>query len=226
MWKPHWGKNMYDEVFQIRCTGPVLRKLEREGKIGDVVMDIGSGSSPVAAWLRTEPKIITIDIGGKFKPIERVLHLEEDIEKASDESSFRLKSAIMKISEFLEIDPRAETSGEKIDTMIFSQILNYVDFRRTLGAFSNYLKQGGRMIIINKPGRGEKEFPGYFSEKGVKNNGELLDFVNKEGFEIELNLMPWKDEEREKDGEEMLVLVVRKMLKDERRDKDPQFLQG
>lgn len=225
MWKPHWGKNMYDEVFQIRCTGPVLRKLEREGKIGDVVMDIGSGNSPVAAWLRTDPKIITVDVGGKFKPIERVLHLEEDAEKASDESSFRLKSAIVKISEFLEVDLKVEMSKEKIDTMIFSQILNYVDFRRTLGAFSNYLKQGGRMIIINKPGRGEVEFPGYFSEKGVKNNTELFDFLKGKGFEIELNLTPWKEGEKEKDGEEMLVLVARKMSRDEQRDKDPQFLQ-
>ena len=45
-----------------------------------------------------------------------------------------------------------------MDTIVFSDTLNYVDFRKVLNEFANYLKPEGRIIVLNFPYRGNTSY--------------------------------------------------------------------
>jgi hypothetical protein len=54
---------------------------------------------------------------------------------------------------------------ERADTIVYSDILNYVDFRKVLSGFAKYLKPDGRIIVLNLPHRGNRSL---FSDKVLK----------------------------------------------------------
>jgi predicted RNA-binding protein associated with RNAse of E/G family len=82
--------------------------------------------------------------------------------------SFR--KAILRVCAFLGINPKTEGTSERADTIVFSDTLNYVDFRKVLSAVAKYLKPDGRIIILNLPYRGNRSL---FSDKGLKDNRQL-----------------------------------------------------
>ncbi len=91
--------------------------------------------------------------------------------------------------------------------MVFADLLNYVDFRKVLRGFGNYLKPGGRMVIVNLPMRGNQSL---FSDKGLKDNRELYEFLQEHRFEIEHKSFPCRDPKATDEAEELIVLVARK----------------
>jgi hypothetical protein len=72
---------------------------------------------------------------------------------------------------FLEIDPKLGEKIDRADTMVLSDTLNYVDFRKVLSGFVTYLKPDGRLIILNLPHRGNQLL---FSDQGPKQSRSRL----------------------------------------------------
>lgn len=178
-WQEHWGKGKYHPEIRTTNIEPYLEKLDSKGKIGMVVVDVGSGKFPVSEILKKENrKIVNLDIEAKDEESEGSLYLKADA--GDDPSSLSFLRKLNKISKYLNIDPRE--SKEAVDSFIFSSLLNYVDFKTVIKNAGTYLKPGGRIIIFNKPGWGEKQL---FSAKGVKNNNDLFDYLEENGYTIE-----------------------------------------
>lgn len=93
------------------------------------------------------------------------------------------------------------------DLVLYSEVLAYVDFRRTMKWFDGYLKPGGFVLIVNKPGRG---FASVFSEDGVKGNRELTDYLFSDlGYDELFTRYPWGQYDDDKD---MLIIAGQKPL--------------
>jgi hypothetical protein len=121
--------------------------------------------------------------------------------------SFR--KAILRVCAFLEINPKTEAKTERADTIVFSDTLNYVDFRKVLNGFAKYLKPDGRIIVLNFPYRGNRLL---FSDKGLKDNRELYAFLEEHHFEIEHKAFPKRPRNETDESEELIVLVARKCV--------------
>lgn len=209
-WREKWG-NTYDRDFKHRVMGDLLERMAIKGKIGQVVLDVGSGKDPVSKLIPEPKKVITIDVGGALALPGNNLHLQYDFEYFSRRIEPASTKAIDEIAKFLNREPQAIRQDPWADTVIMSDILNYVPYETALGASSELLRPGGRIVIFNKPGRGYKT--DLFSEKGLKSNSELFQEVERNALEIEYRDFPWEmPGEEEFRDETMLILVARKML--------------
>jgi hypothetical protein len=94
-----------------------------------------------------------------------------------------------------------------VDTIVVSDTLNYLDFRRVLGGFAEHVKPGGRLIVFNLPYRGNRSL---VSGRGLKDNRELYSFLEECRFEIEYKDFPKRSRNVKHESEELLVLVARK----------------
>lgn len=63
-WEKHWGMS-YDESSKREYLSPIFNELEARDKIGEVVLDVGSGSRSVAEYLSCTHKLISLDIAGQ-----------------------------------------------------------------------------------------------------------------------------------------------------------------
>ena len=52
-WQEYWGETYGTELKQ-RLLKPVFDKLETEEKVGNLIIDVGSGASPVTQLLKTK----------------------------------------------------------------------------------------------------------------------------------------------------------------------------
>jgi hypothetical protein len=107
----------------------------------------------------------------------------------------------------LKIDLRTDTEIQRVDTMVISDTLNYVDFRKVLSGLASYLKPNGRIIVLNLPYRGNQSL---FSDRGLKDNRELYPALEELGFEIEHKSFPKRPRNETDESEELIVLVARK----------------
>jgi hypothetical protein len=207
-WDSNWGES-YSAELKRRLLGPVFERLESENGVGDLVVDIGSGAQPVSKSLpmRTGRRFILLDIAAKSGVVGDSLHLRADVESVARSQSLSSRKAIVRICRFLGRNSRAAANPEIATTLIFSDILNYVDFRRVIGGAAKFLRPGGRVIITNLPARGIRE---EFSPNGLKTNESLYPFLEDAGFEIESKEFPCRPEGATDESEELIVLVARK----------------
>ena len=217
-WRKGYTQLDYEGWEKFKVLGPLLGELQDEGKIGELVVDVGSAYLPISQHIPGKHTLITIDYAGRATtasmPILHAdtVHIPYDAQNVARQGSFDNKKALVKVAKLLGTDPRNTRNAECADTMLFSEILNYVDFRSTLLGFSRYLKPGGRFIIFNMPGRGYGE---RFAEKGVKNNTELRDFLTENGFAIEKAVFPRHVRPDDWDDSGMVFLVARKKVEGE-----------
>ena len=127
----------------------------------------GSGASPVTQLLKTKPgrKRVCVDIAADNGVSLDELRIRLDAEKVGQFGALSFRKAILRVCAFLEINPEIEEKTERTDTIVFSDTLNYVDFRKVLNGFAKYLKPDGRIIVLNLPHRGNRSL---FSDKGLK----------------------------------------------------------
>ncbi len=182
-WDQRWNYNLRSKAVMLL---PRFRALDNEGKIGDVVVDVGSGPAPMSGFMpeKDTRKIITVDIAEGASPLQvgDTTHVSYDLEDLG-KRGFRTGMIALQLQDFLGIGDLRGASSEQVDTMLISEVLNYVDFRKTLGELAKYLKKNGRFIIFNRPHRGRTE---EFSEKGAaEGNKQIVDFLSENGFEIE-----------------------------------------
>jgi hypothetical protein len=206
-WEEHWGMP-YSPELKRRLLAPVFERLDRAGKLGNIIVDVGSGAVPVSGFLPAHPerKCILVDIAAKNEIAGKKQYLRLDIAKVVDDRLLSYRKAVARACQFLGKDVRAATP-ELADTLLFSDILNYVDFRKVLGGFAQFLQPGGRIIIANLPTRGIRE---QFSAQGLKRNEDLYPVLEALGLIIEEKQFPCRPRDATDESEEMIVLVARK----------------
>jgi hypothetical protein len=207
-WREYWGE-AYGIDLKRWLLKPVFEKLEVEGKIGDLVVDVGSGARPVTQFLRhkTARKRICVDIAADNARSASEQKIRLDVEKVGEPAALSFRKALLRVCRFLEIAPGGEAHTKGADMMVFADLLNYVDFRRVLGGFARYLKPGGRIVIVNLPMRGNQSL---FSEQGLKDNRQLYEFLEEQRFEIEHKAFPCRPRDETDESEELIVLVARR----------------
>jgi SAM-dependent methyltransferase len=209
-WQEYWGESYAPELKQ-RLLNPVFGKLEVEEKLGNLIIDVGSGASPVTEMLKTKPgrKRVCVDIAADVGESSNELRIRFDAEKVGQSSALSFRKAILRVCAFIEINHKTDEKTERADTIVFSDILNYVDFRKVLSGFAKYLKPDGRIIILNLPHRGNHSL---FSENGLKDNRQLCAFLEENHFEIEHKAFPKRPRNETDESEELIVLVARRSV--------------
>jgi SAM-dependent methyltransferase len=207
-WQEYWGESYGLELKRWMLT-PVFSRLEAEGKIGDLVIDVGCGAVPVTGLLSATParKRILVDIASDNAESAEALGIRLDAEEAGRREGLGCRRALLRACAFLAINPRTEPRTELADTIVFSEILNYVDFRKVIQGFSVFLKPGGRIIVVNLPFRGNGSL---FSEMGLKENRQLYGFLEEHDFEIEFKAFPKRPAQETDESEEFILLVAKK----------------
>jgi SAM-dependent methyltransferase len=207
-WQAFWGAP-YGLDLKRWLLKPVFERLEAEGKVGDVIVDIGSGAQPVTQFLpkRSGRKRICVDVAGDNRSVGDMQTLRLDVEKVAEPGSMSVRKALLRACRFLEMAPDEASGEQRADLMVCADLLNYVDFRKVLGGFSRYLKPGGRLVVVNLPMRGNQEL---FSEKGLKDNRLLCEYLEEQRFEIEHKAFPCRPKGTTDEADELIVLVARK----------------
>ena len=156
-WQFYWGAAYGPELKQWLLK-PVFEALEKEGTIGDLIVDAGSGAAPVTKFLpaRAGRKRILVDIAGDNSRQADELGIRLDAEKVGESGCYSFRKAMLRVCKFLEADPGAGANPGRADTMVFSDLLNYVDYRKVIRRFAGFLKPEGRIIIVNLPIRGNQ----------------------------------------------------------------------
>jgi hypothetical protein len=212
-WQEYWGETYAPELKQ-GLLKPLFDELEKEGKIGNLIVDIGSGAQPVTRLLepRPERKRVFVDIAADNRGSVDELKLRLDVGKIGNPEQLSCRKALLRVCTFLQIDVRTGVEMERADTMVISDTLNYVDFRNVLSGLASYLKPNGRIVILNLPYRGNRTL---FSELGLKDNRQLYPFLEEQGFEIEHKAFPKRPRNETDESEELIVLVARKKRRDD-----------
>ncbi len=181
-WKSLRGFN-YDFELKKNTLVPFLSQLDKRGLLDRNLLDIGSGSADIITrkgflpnagfFYNTDGKnVVRVDVGfSEEKQKGNILEIPLDVE--APEKIFGFLRKVVRVKKFL--------NGKPFDTALFSDVLNYVDYEEVLSKAKNYIKPNGLIVVFNKPGRG---FSSLFSEKGVKTNEELINFLHRLGFEF------------------------------------------
>jgi hypothetical protein len=153
-----------------------LADMDEDGLIGQTVLDVGAGRVAVSDSLALGPrKVVQVDSVAEGTK-DHVLLVQLDMEAVVSR-----EGALAGM--------RAYTETDTFDTLIYSHILNYVDFRATIEALHRIHAPGGRVVIFNQPFEGEAYL---FSPRGARDNVELLQFLTGEGYAVEyLQAAPW-----------------------------------
>jgi SAM-dependent methyltransferase len=210
-WQRYWGDS-YGTELKHWLLKPVFEELENTGRIGGLIVDVGSGAVPVTEFLKRKAgrKRILIDIAAADDSHSAdELRIRLDAESIGRPAVWSMRKALLRLCKFLEIDPLAARNTARADTIVFSDILNYVDFREVLRGFATYLKPGGRIIVSNMPVRGNAAL---FSGKGLHDNRQLQRFLDEHHFEIEHKSFPCRPRGETDEAEELIVLVARKPI--------------
>jgi len=130
-WQQYWGES-YGPALKRLLLNPVFGKLETEEKIGNLIVDVGSGTSPVTQLVKTKPgrKRICVDIAADNVGSLDELRIRLDAEKVGQFRTLSFRKALLRVCAFLQINPKTEAKTERADTLVFSDMLNYVDFRK------------------------------------------------------------------------------------------------
>lgn len=210
-WTKLKDKSQYNWDGKVAHLRPLLKLFDDEGMIGNIVLDVGGGRRPLSFFLGKEGrKLLTLDFVKPVIGAGDFHHLKGDIRLANDPTSFARRKAVLQVAEWLGIDPRS-AKPEQVDTMIFSEILNYVPYQETLRSLVPYLKPGGLLIVHNQPGRTfEGKGESLLDPEGVKSTPEMMQFIEKLGFRIQFSSPVGKELPKPGNDEFMIFAVFRK----------------
>ncbi|MEW6035574.1 MAG: hypothetical protein AB1529_03095 [Candidatus Micrarchaeota archaeon] len=147
-WKGQWGSG-YAPDFKYAQVRPLLDRMQLRGTLGERLLDLGSGSvagrngKARPLYYPSEGKrVVRVDIGMPY-PYSlsgNVLELQADIEHPEPDA-FSQKKKLALLARHIGADIR--TGPPLFDTFIMVDILNYVDYRRTLSCLLPFLRPGG-----------------------------------------------------------------------------------
>ena len=102
---------------------------------------------------------------------------------------------------------RFKEKNTKFDSIIISHVFNYIDYKLLLIVLKDFLKKGGLLFINNVL---EYGLPNLFSQKRPKNNEEIIQTLEKTGYNIlDKKIIPSVNKKHQK--EDRLVLVAKNM---------------
>jgi hypothetical protein len=162
--------------------------MESRGTLGWRILDAGSGSMSgrngkehPLYYPDKGKRIVRVDIGMPYphRLSGNVLELQADIGHTRPDSLSQLRKLAL-IARHTGADLR--TGPPQFDALIMVDILNYVDYRRTLPSLLPCLVPGGRLVVSNIPGMGLNEA---FSPRRPRGNAELLGFLEEAGLSVE-----------------------------------------
>src|SRR5260221_6138329 len=132
-WQEYWGETYAPELKQ-RLLKPLFDELDSQGKIGDLIIDIGSGARPVSRLLKAKPgrKRICIDIAADNGESADELKLRLDAETVHEFARLSARKSRLRVGAFLGINPRKDQGTEHADAIVSADTLYYVEFRRLL----------------------------------------------------------------------------------------------
>jgi hypothetical protein len=178
LWAPHWGRSYYGTVKDLMQI-PFLIWLERKGAIGPVVFDIGCGSYPVSDCLSINNKIILMDIAAKEQICENKIYIQYDINKLQYPKNAETQKFVAKSKAFLK---KTQILGSA-NTLIMSDLLNYVDYTIILPLCYKLLAKDGRLVLFNNFYRFLEA--DLLFKKRLTNVFKLLLYLEKLGFGID-----------------------------------------
>lgn len=199
-WRFHAGR-VYDfESIKEPYVVSLIESLDFETKL-PVVIDVGGGSCSIVHSARLPFRrhflTATVDIGVSDCPEYANPLLKCDIETLVGEED---TTAMGALARFLQTSTKGE--DPRVDLVVYSEILNYIDFRGVMRWFDNLLKPGGFTVVANLPTRGYQDL---FSDRGVKTNEQLIDYMNRElGHDLVELRYPWGA----KEGDEGFLVVA------------------
>ena len=181
----------YRDPWKWKIVGSLINEILNEDDKPSSIMEVGAGKYPMSECVEDKKhKILQIDVGGPENKAVSISKLQAryDIENIipTDENKEEMINNLERFNQlmlFLNSD-YAEEKPESIDLLIFSDTLNYVDYKSAIKAIKKYLWENGKLAIYNCPERGETTYKRYFSEKGAKSNIALVKFLLEEGFII------------------------------------------
>lgn len=197
-WEDFFGQEAYDPRTKKQTLRPLMEQMDKKGILGNVIVDAGSGPLHQAAQYPGQPmeerrgvyyptegkKIIRIDVGaGKSQLQEdgRFLLLNADLEEL-ERPVLANRRHWARVRQFLGM-ARDQRGKQVADTMLLSDILNYVDYRKVLADLEEYLKPEGRFVIRNTPGRTVKA--DLLHPRSPQSSHEVRNWLSRNGFQIE-----------------------------------------
>lgn len=179
-WEKAGGASDYNAEWKEKVLHYMQKVLARQGvSMGDSILDLGSGVRPVSRFIAPdESKVIYVDFNAPDPAVQHPdsLHIAKDIPSLIDSDSFAAKRSLVESARFLGKDPRQESS-EHIDTVIVSDLLNYVPAAAVLTRAYEYLKPGGILIVLNQPGRTFEHAGHSLDPEGISNNDDLISIL-------------------------------------------------
>ncbi len=182
-WQQQWGHE-YDPKWKQGDLVPVLESLVVEGKLGTVVVDVGSGAFPISKMidgkLRKGLKIIELDIAAPAYETEDSIRAKIDVENLA-KKDFESRRVLVALRQWLK-NKGFTTEEAVVDSAIFSDVLNYINYENVLPELLPLLKEGGRVIIFNAPRRGYKSL----FRVEPKGNIDIFLLLRKLGIRLEI----------------------------------------
>jgi len=189
-WTRSWNFPRYGISEGKRYFKPLLDTLDRQGKLGKNIIDAGGGPeiqldvhTPVNAdyFSPLGKQVVNVDIGASmtYKKGNKII-LKADLSEAGSKS-LKERRAIASAARLLGLK-KEELKSPFADSIILSDILNYVNYREVITGLLNYLKPGGRMIIRHCPDNGILRA---FHGLRPRDNIGLARFLKAKGLELE-----------------------------------------
>jgi hypothetical protein len=102
-WQEYWGESYAPKLKQ-RLLEPVFGKLETAEKIGNLIIDVGSGATPVTRLLKTKPgrKRVCVDVAADNDGSLDELRIRLDAEKVGQFGAPSFRKAIIRVCASLE----------------------------------------------------------------------------------------------------------------------------
>ena len=186
-WREHQESPFAVEEKSI-YLGPKIVQMSQQGLLGRNVLAVGAGDRGPTAFLDRycigSHKIIDVDLLGPEKEGPDLLRLVFDVEKALSDRApeqAETRSAINRICGFLGNPDQSQP--RKINTLVLSDILNYVDFASVIRFLEQFIVPGGRIFISNQINRTCDER--LLSLAGLQSNEKLIGLLKELGYEIE-----------------------------------------
>ncbi len=176
LWTDLEGRHFSVNELKLPHLLPLIEGLDFPGQ-DPVILDVGGGSRSLIEHAdfgpERRPAIGCIDIAPSdimHMTASRVRHFRAELD---DLTSGRDPETEGQLRGFLH--RWGDPANPGADAMVFSDVLNYVDYKQVLRWFDGCLKVGGFAAILNGVGRG---FFTAFSDMGVQSDIELLDYCD------------------------------------------------
>ncbi|MCR4336652.1 MAG: hypothetical protein NUV91_02455, partial [Candidatus Omnitrophica bacterium] len=165
---------------------------QKEGRFGKVIVEVGSGGFPMEFRRRWGQKVILIDIGApeptKWLNLSTV-RLQGDIEHPERIEAIKDAARVLgrRAWRFNHLD---ELLIGQVDTLLLTQVLNYVDFMEVLRRIRPWLKPEANVLILNQAntpvnGKEANKVNTLAHPRRVRSNAQLLKGLEESGYVVE-----------------------------------------